>query len=52
MIHDCRDGVHTGVKLDEVLKLLQDYDHHATYYAQMWKGPESKHTTAIIFASS
>jgi len=34
MIHDWQGMVFIpGVKLDEVLSLLQDYDHHATYYA-------------------
>jgi hypothetical protein len=34
IIHDWQGMVFIpGVKLDEVLKLLQDYDHHATYYA-------------------
>jgi hypothetical protein len=34
MIHDWQGMVFIpGAKLDEVLKLLQDYDHHATYYA-------------------
>jgi len=34
MIHDWQGMVFIpGVKLYEVLKLLQDYDHHATYYA-------------------
>jgi hypothetical protein len=34
MIHDWEGIVFIpGANLDEVLKLLQDYDHHATYYA-------------------
>ena len=34
MIHDWQGMVFIpGAKLDEVLNLLQDYDHHATYYA-------------------
>jgi hypothetical protein len=34
MIHDWQGMVFIpGVKLVEVLKLLQDYDHHTTYYA-------------------
>jgi len=34
MIHDWQGMVFIpGAKLDEVLSLLQDYDHHATYYA-------------------
>jgi hypothetical protein len=34
MIHDWQGMVFIpGAKLDEVLRLLQDYDHHATYYA-------------------
>lgn len=34
MIHDWQGIVFVpGVKLDDVLKILQDYDHQATYYA-------------------
>ena len=34
MIHDWEGIVFIpGANLDEVLKILQDYDHHATYYA-------------------
>jgi len=34
MIHDWQGMIFIpGAKLDEVLRLLQDYDHHATYYA-------------------
>lgn len=34
MIHDWQGIVFIpGVKLDTVLKILQDYDHHSTYYA-------------------
>ncbi len=34
MIHDWQGMIFIpGAKLDEVLSLLQDYDHHATYYA-------------------
>jgi hypothetical protein len=34
MIHDWQGMIFIpGAKLDEVLNLLQDYDHHATYYA-------------------
>jgi len=34
MIHDWEGVIFIpGVKIDDVLKVLQDYDHHATYYA-------------------
>jgi hypothetical protein len=34
MIHDWQGIVFIpGVKIDDVLRVLQDYDHHATYYA-------------------
>ena len=34
MIHDWQGIIFIhGVKLDDVLNVLQDYDHHATYYA-------------------
>ncbi len=34
LIHDWQGIIFIpGVKLDDVLKVLQDYDHHATYYA-------------------
>jgi len=34
LIHDWKGIVFVpGAKIDEVLRILQDYDHHATYYA-------------------
>jgi hypothetical protein len=34
MIHDWQGLIFIpGVQIDEVLKILEDYDHHATYYA-------------------
>jgi hypothetical protein len=34
LIHDWQGIIFVpGVKLDDVLRVLQDYDHHATYYA-------------------
>jgi hypothetical protein len=34
MIHDWEGIIFIpGVKIDDVLKILQDYDHHATYYS-------------------
>lgn len=34
MIHDWQGLIFIpGVKIDEVLRILEDYDHHATYYA-------------------
>jgi hypothetical protein len=34
MIHDWQGLIFIpGVKIDDVLKILEDYDHHATYYA-------------------